>query len=182
MAKGQIKQKQSKIDKEQFENLCAINRTAKEICKHFNVGLNTLKRWCQETYNCDFGTFSFVYKKIREPEKKGRPRIHIDKEQFEKLCTVHLPEKVIADFFHCSEDTVNEWCKRTYKQTFKEKSEELQAGGKASLAYNQLRLSETNASMGIWLGKQWLAQRDTLNEESTKSDNQIRFIKASEDK
>lgn len=35
-----------------------------------------------------------------------------------------------------------------------------QEGGKASLRRNQFKLSETNAAMAIWLGKQYLGQRE----------------------
>jgi hypothetical protein len=33
-------------------------------------------------------------------------------------------------------------------------------GGKASIRRNQFKLCETNATMAIWLGKQYLGQRD----------------------
>jgi len=40
--------------------------------------------------------------------------------------------------------------------------------GKASLRRNQFKLSETNAAMAIWLGKQYLGQREPrFDEEST---------------
>lgn len=56
MAKGQIKQKQATIKKEQFENLCAIQCTRDEIAGVLGVSYNTLERWCHNTYNCDFAT------------------------------------------------------------------------------------------------------------------------------
>ncbi len=40
--------------------------------------------------------------------------------------------------------------------------------GRASLRRNQFKLSETNAAMAIWLGKQYLGQREPrFDEEST---------------
>jgi hypothetical protein len=36
-------------------------------------------------------------------------------------------------------------------------------GGKASIRRNQFKLCETNATMAIWLGKQYLGQRDQNN-------------------
>lgn len=44
--------------------------------------------------------------------------------------------------------------------TFLECKEKGQATGKASLRRNQFRLSETNAAMAIFLGKNWLGQTD----------------------
>jgi hypothetical protein len=37
--------------------------------------------------------------------------------------------------------------------------------GKASLRRNQFKLSETNAAMAIWLGKQYLGQREPVRYE-----------------
>ena len=46
------------------------------------------------------------------------------------------------------------------KATFAECKEKGQATGKASLRRNQFRLSESNAAMAIFLGKNWLGQTD----------------------
>jgi hypothetical protein len=43
------------------------------------------------------------------------------------------------------------------------------ASGKASLRRNQFKLSETNASMAIWLGKQYLGQREPAREGTSNS-------------
>ena len=58
MAKGQIKQKQMLIDKNQFEKLCGLQCTETEIAGYFNVSHDTLQRWCNDTYNQDF---AYVY-------------------------------------------------------------------------------------------------------------------------
>lgn len=39
--------------------------------------------------------------------------------------------------------------------------------GKASLRRNQFKLSETNAAMAIWLGKQYLGQKDETHQRVT---------------
>lgn len=44
--------------------------------------------------------------------------------------------------------------------TFAECKEKGQATGKASLRRNQFKLSEVNATMAIFLGKNWLGQKD----------------------
>ena len=59
MAKGQIKQARAKIDKEIFENLCAIQCTELEICGILDISHDTLWRWCKDTYNEDFAN---IYK------------------------------------------------------------------------------------------------------------------------
>lgn len=50
----------------------------------------------------------------------GRPRIQIDKDQFEKLCSLQCTQTEIAEFFACSPDTIDRWCKREYKENFAE--------------------------------------------------------------
>lgn len=105
-------------------------------------------------------------KKEKEPKKMGRPLKEIDIEQFEKLCALQCTKKEIASWFNCDEDTVNNWCKRTYNMTFSAIYEEKREMGKISLRRSQWKLAEKNASMAIWLGKQYLDQRDetTVNQ------------------
>ena len=46
------------IDKKDFENLCALQCTQKEICSFFDITDKTLNRWCKDTYGL---TYSDVY-------------------------------------------------------------------------------------------------------------------------
>ena len=60
-----------------------------------------------------------------------------------------------------SEDTVERWCVRTYELGFAECSKKFSAGGKTSLRRHQFELAKKgNATMLIWLGKQYLGQTD----------------------
>lgn len=99
----------------------------------------------------------------------ARPNISIDKEIFENACELQCTETEIARLFGCSVDTIERWCKRVYKQSFAESYNKLSEGGKMSLRRNQMKLSETNATMAIWLGKQWLGQRDRDIADSSES-------------
>lgn len=92
--------------------------------------------------------------------KTGRPKIEIDQKQFESLCGLQCTLAEIASFFQCSEDTVERWCKRTYEISFADAYKKHSAKGKMSLRRAQFRLAETNATMAIFLGKQYLGQRD----------------------
>ena len=102
-------------------------------------------------------------------KKTGRPVIQVDKEQFEKLCGIQCTLVEVASWFHCSPDTIERWCKRTYKTTFADTYKNLSSYGKISLRRNQFRLAETNTSMAIWLGKQYLGQRDYQDELKSES-------------
>lgn len=92
----------------------------------------------------------------------ARPRKEIDQKQFENLCGLQCTLAEIADFFECSEDTIERWCKRTYKEGFADIYKKRSGKGKIALRRAQLKLAETNASMAIWLGKQYLGQSDTV--------------------
>lgn len=92
--------------------------------------------------------------------KMGRPQKDFDRTQFEKLCFLQCTLCEIADFFDCNKDTITAWCKRTYGVTFSEIYKKYSVGGKISLRRHQFKIAERNATMAIWLGKQYLGQRD----------------------
>ena len=92
----------------------------------------------------------------------GRPQKEIDQKQFENLCGLQCTLAEIADFFDCSEDTIERWCKRNYGESFAETLKKHCGKGKISLRRYQFKLAEKNAAMAIWLGKQYLGQRDNF--------------------
>lgn len=94
----------------------------------------------------------------------GRPKTEIDLKSFENLCGMMCTLNEIAGFFNCSPDTIERWCKRTYKTTFADVYKKLSAKGKISLRRNQFKLSEKSAAMAIFLGKQYLNQSDFGND------------------
>lgn len=103
--------------------------------------------------------------------KMGRPQIQIDQKQFEDLVGLGCTQEEICWWFRekgkpISVDTITRWCKRTYGMTFAEyyKSN----GGmafKMTLRRNQLALSKKSAAMAIFLGKNWLGQKDSFEYE-----------------
>ena len=98
--------------------------------------------------------------------KMGRPRIEIDQEAFEKLCGLQCTRIEIADWFNVSEDTIERWCKRTYSETFAVVFSKKRSKGLLSLRRAQFKLAEKNATMAIFLGKQYLGQADRIVTES----------------
>lgn len=97
----------------------------------------------------------------------GRPRIEIDENQFNKLCELQCTEEEIAGFFECSVETLNNWCKRTFGCTFFEKYRQKATRGKIALRRLQLQHAQKSPSMAIFLGKQWLGQRDRIEQTAT---------------
>ena len=92
----------------------------------------------------------------------ARPVKEINKEQFESLCNLQCTLDEIAGFFKCSRDTIERWCVRTYEINFADAFKKYSQNGKISLRRSQFRLAETNASMAIWLGKQYLGQTEKI--------------------
>lgn len=90
----------------------------------------------------------------------ARPRIEIDIDQFKKLCAIQCTLEEISAWFKCSEDTIERWCKRELKMSFADAFKTWSADGKISLRRNQFKMAEHNVSMAIWLGKQYLGQRE----------------------
>jgi hypothetical protein len=90
----------------------------------------------------------------------GRPKKHIDKEQFEKLCFLQCTLIEFEGFLDVDNKTLEKWCKDTYGMNFSEVYKLKRGNGKVSLRRKQWQLAETNPTMAIWLGKQWLGQTD----------------------
>ena len=101
----------------------------------------------------------------------ARPKIDIDKSQFEKLCSIQCTEREIASYFGCSVDTIERWCKREYKANFADIYEEKRSIGTISLRRTQFRMAETNPTMAIWLGKQYLGQAERQEIAVSKNDD-----------
>lgn len=99
---------------------------------------------------------------MEEKNKGGRPPKEIDKEQFENLCGLQCTKLEICDWFDIADKTLENWCKRTYQAGFSEVFKVKRGKGKISLRRAQFRLAEKNATMAIWLGKQYLGQRDCV--------------------
>ena len=105
----------------------------------------------------------------------ARPRIKIDWEQFEKLCTMQCTKEEIADWFDCSHDTIERAVKRKTGEGFASFYNKKRVGGKISLRRSQFELAKKYPAMAIWLGKQLLGQKDTQEVELIKPISEIEF-------
>ena len=86
--------------------------------------------------------------------RTGRPKKNIDYEMVEKLASIMATQEEIASFLDISVRTLlrDEHFCHIYKKGLE--------SGKMSLRRQQFKLSETNPTMAIWLGKQYLNQTD----------------------
>lgn len=111
-------------------------------------------------------------KKIKANFDKIQKEINLD--QVIYWIGLQATAEEIAGAFRVSTWTLNLRLKEEFGLNFTQLKNKLGDGanGKLALRRNQFKLSEHNASMAIWLGKQWLEQKDTIHQETTiKSDN-----------
>ena len=88
----------------------------------------------------------------------GRKPVEIDLVELEKLCSLQCTHEEIAAWFNCSVRTIENYAK---KSEFAEVMTRGRARGRISVRRAQMKLLEAgNATMGVWLGKQFLGQRD----------------------
>ena len=93
----------------------------------------------------------------------ARPRKEIDQKNFESLCGLQCTKEEICGFFDVTDKTLENWCKRTYKSGFSEVFRQKRGKGKISLRRAQFQLAQKNANMAIWLGKQYLGQKESVD-------------------
>lgn len=98
-------------------------------------------------------------------------KIIIDWQEFDKLCSLMATEEEIAGWFGCSVQTLCDRCKDKFGVTFQEIYKEKSSRGTLSLRRAQFQSAlgikedgefsvKPSTTMQIWLGKQYLGQRD----------------------
>ena len=91
----------------------------------------------------------------------ARPQKEIDWSMFESLCQLQCTQPEIAAFLKISDETLRIRSKEHYgMDDYLDIYKRFAETGKCSLRRNQFVLSKKNAAIAIWLGKQWLGQRD----------------------
>ncbi len=100
--------------------------------------------------------------------KGGRPKKVIDKNQFEGMCEIQCTKEEMCNILNVDEKTLTRWCKEIYGEGFSEIYKKKSQVGKMSLRRAQFKMAQTNTTMAIWLGKQYLGQTD---KNEVKNDN-----------
>lgn len=105
----------------------------------------------------------------------ARPLKEINQKEFESLCGLQCTKEEICGFFSVTDKTLENWCKRTYKEGFSDVFREKRGKGRISLRRAQFRLAEKNAAMAIWLGKQYLSQKEIPDDSVDTEDSEAYF-------
>ena len=112
----------------------------KQIAKEIGVKMVTLYKWAESDE---------AFKKVLEIGSK-----EIDTAQLEKLGAMMATMDEVAAFFEINKSTLS--MRPDLMEIYNRGKEK----GKLSLRRNQFKLAEKSASMAIWLGKQYLDQKD----------------------
>lgn len=91
----------------------------------------------------------------------------ITKEQLEKLCKMFCTKTEIKAFFNASEKKLNEFCLKNYGADFSKVYDTLLECGKISLRRKQLKMAGKSAPMAIFLGKNYLGQKEQIENVAT---------------
>lgn len=98
--------------------------------------------------------------------KGGRPRVEIDYEKIDSLAGIFCTSDEIVAFLGVCHDTIDQNIKRQFGIGFSDYIKQKQQGtGKPSLRRMQyLAAKNGSVAMLIWLGKQYLGQKDQIVE------------------
>jgi len=102
----------------------------------------------------------------------GRPRIVFSEAQwreFEGLCALQCTKIEITEWFNIDDKTLENLLKGHYKKGFSEVFAQKRTKGLVSLRRRQFQLAETNPALSIFLGKNYLNQRDKTEVEHSGS-------------
>ena len=100
----------------------------------------------------------------------ARPQIKIDYKTLDGLCKLQCTGEECASVLEVDYDTLNAVLKRDGHGCFSDYLKKMGSGGKASLRRMQWKSAESgNATMQIWLGKQYLGQSDKQENKNIES-------------
>jgi hypothetical protein len=105
-------------------------------------------------------------KKRRQPARsEGRPRIKLNWKLVNGLCQLQCTHEEIASLLACSVDTLDRAARREHGVSFAEYFGQKALGGRISLRRAQMKSAiGGSVPMQIWLGKQYLGQRENRDE------------------
>ena len=100
--------------------------------------------------------------------KAGRKPVQIDLTELEKLCSLHCTDQELADWFGVSTRTIET---RRKRPEFAQAMQRGRSKGRISVRRAQMKMLDSgNGTMGVWLGKQFLGQRDVLTNQHVGND------------
>lgn len=102
----------------------------------------------------------------------------INQNTFESLCAIQCTQDEICAVLDVSIKTLNSWCMATYGESFSNIANKKREFGKSSLRRTQWKMAERNERMAVWLGKQYLGQKEPEQEVKHSGEINNTFINA----
>jgi hypothetical protein len=103
----------------------------------------------------------------------GPPPKEIDWKLFEQLCSFQCTQSEIASCLKIHIDTLRDRCAEQYGEEYSNVYKKYSEEGKCSLRRYQFVQAKTKPNMAIWLGKQWLSQKDTFDAVAPSNDKML---------
>lgn len=98
----------------------------------------------------------------------ARPKVNIDWKKVDRYLQAHCDGAGIAGLLGIDPETLYRACQRDHKIGFSEYAAQKKGEGKELLKARQFETAMSgNVSMQIWLGKQYLGQRDKSDVDQT---------------
>jgi hypothetical protein len=91
---------------------------------------------------------------------KGPPEKDVDWKVFEEACQIFCTQEEMQGLLKVDRDTLRKKVQEKYGEDYSAVYKRLSAGGKQSLRRTQFKLAQKNTAMAIWLGKQYLDQKE----------------------
>lgn len=98
-----------------------------------------------------------------EKKKMGRPKKEISETTFIGLCQIMCTQEEMCAILDCDHKTLTKWCEEELGMTYSQAYKKYTAEGKTSLRRAQwnMAVKKNNPTMQVWLGKQWLGQKES---------------------
>lgn len=97
--------------------------------------------------------------------KGGRPKKEVNWQQVDQMCALHCTGEEQASILGMSYEALNYKCKEAHGIGFLDYFKQKSANGRMSLRRRQYTAAmDGNTTMLVWLGKNWLGQRDVADD------------------
>jgi hypothetical protein len=82
----------------------------------------------------------------------------MNQKQFETMCTLQCPIEEICEYFTCTVDDLDLWCLASYGLNLTKMHLKGKSKGRIQIRSIQRNLARRNATLAVWLGRQYLGQ------------------------
>lgn len=151
----------NKIRKEYVEGNAGVYPKMKDLAKKYETNYDWLRSMAsKEKWTAARKAWVAVHGAVDMPRDTSR-RPELNFKLLDDLCKIHCTVEEIESIIGLSRDVMERQTMERFGLTFSVYAEQKKAGGKMSLRRRQFHAAMNGDKlMQIWLGKQWLNQKD----------------------